>query len=205
MKLNNHTELPDRFVRQAVSWVCRQLDVRVRALDGQSVNLRISRSGGGCSYSAAESVMLITFEHGQPLARRVRHLVESLAWCIGRAVAITDVAWHTRSVIHEFDKRPSGLMDDWSLNAGPRSSAVDDMVDTHLEYLEASDPAVKAAKRAERLLRVMRRRQAKVRARLVEWERKRKLANTKVKKYRAKVAYYEKKLDADRTDAASGS
>lgn len=208
MKLDNRSELPDRFVRRALAWVCGQLDVRVRSVSIEMLILRVGKTQSvtysrDASGRTNEATATICFERGEPLARRVRYLVSSLGWLVSKHVP--DRAWHYNHVLAEFDKRPRALMDDWSLCAGPRASAIDEMVDTHLEYLEANDPAAKAAKRAKKLQKVLRRRQTKAKARLVEWERKRRLANTKVKKYRAKVAYYDKKFADDRTDDASGS
>lgn len=205
MKLDNNTELPDRFVRHAASWVCRQLGVKVRQLNGLTLKLSVRRDAGNCSISMQTGTLSIGFVRNEPLAKRVWSLIHYLGWGVCRHAGVHDPNWHGRQVTNEYEKRPQALIDDWALAAGPRAGAVDTIVDQHMEYMEENDPAVKAARRAERMQRILRRRQTKARARLVEWERKRKLSNTKVKKYRAKVAYYDKKLDGERTDTASRS
>lgn len=189
MQLKNSTDWSDRFLRRMLTWCCNEIGYKVRDLRGVQFRNRKTKHYSGRAYlnqrrivvsiAAREFQRLMTCRAhiaGKPiiLHNRLEALVKvtthELAhlcqWRDGRRKLVEhDADWHAGHVLDLFRADHEQLIAAWSATAErPKAPA-------------KSKQQVNADK-AEQFL--------------VTWQRKLKLAQTKVKQYRAKVRRYER-------------
>jgi len=201
----DYPKIPDYVVRRMVGWICRELEIRVRHV--RTFRLRNRNDGfnsGRCWMWRGEILVsvgrVIVTQPGpgtmksrerkwgrgkhwwvdaEGLRRRVRNAVWVFAHELahlklyleqtnknGRCERGTD--WFAKRVKTTFESNADALLDQWL--AEPKRRAA------------ASSPVDPDAQRA-----------AADAALLKQWERKQKTANTKVKKYRARVRKWTKR------------
>ncbi len=199
MNLRNSTDWSPWFLRRMLSWCCRELEGRVREV--RSATFRNSRAAyGGCArtWLRAITVCVGTADRfpisGQTMSELNGHRIEladrleALVWVTAHELA------HVFQAVEKVKTRRSGV-------AGGSESATNWHARPVVEAFRAQREALLAhwneppalALRAPKPPLPEQRRQ-KVEADLARWERKLKLAKTKVAKLKQRVAYYEKRL-----------
>jgi hypothetical protein len=204
VKLQNSTNYGDRFLRRMVSWCCRQLEmpasyvrgcrfgnatnhwggraylrqrrigVRVGGPTQTDRELKHHRFGDGfqvVTYSRLE-VLLITAAHELAHLDLYRRGNRSRGNGRGHGGSERYTEGRAFNVLQVFRSDSERLVEEWSL-----------------------EPAVAA----RQVPSVQDRRALKAASKLVEWQRKAKLAATKVKQYKRQVRYYERTLAAKRS------
>lgn len=202
MKLKNATTWDDAFLRAMISWICEEIDCPKRDVKFVTVGNRSRRAWRGCAYPESGEVLVrvIKTEFEFPkFSRRfgikteyrdrleilvgvmahelthIRQRGDTLGWKGRRRHAVANGKryrerecdkWE-RIILDAFRAQREALLTAW--NAAIRPSTARPKV---------SAPA---------------RREAAARSKLAEWESKRKRAATAIKKYRAKVQYYDRK------------
>lgn len=201
MKLKNTTDWTDHFLRRMVAWCCRQIDMPVRSI--HSAVFRRSRAAwGGCArYSRRQISVCVgdarhfpanagSHEKGEAFADRLECLVAVTAheaYHIA-AHAVDDHRQKTRRgtdrtasserrtcleemrVLRVFRANRDALLAEWSVPPVKRES-----------WPKASVQERRALKAANDLAR---------------WQRKLKLAQTKCRKLKQRVNYYDKAMAA---------
>jgi hypothetical protein len=192
MKLINTLDFPDFALRRMVSWVCREVGLPVRHIR----EIRFSRSrasysglhrGGRLGCRLGVRLGPVTFPHVH-----CRFGVSSTwndAWDLLVAIAAHEVG-------HAHDYRERGTTDERCAELHERE--VLRVFQASRETLLAEWLVAPSEKPAKPRASIQEKRAAKAAAKLAEWQRKVKLANTKVKQYRRQVAYYERSLAAKR-------
>lgn len=202
MRLTNTTDFPNHFLRRMVSWCCKQLDLPVR--DVKAANFANSRSAwGGRAYlrqrristriGKASDFPATARQPGSKVTETIADRLECLVKVTAHELAHLDNYKHgstTRlrgghgggegrtqamafAVLRAFREQREQLVAEWSAEPKQRE------IKTKLSRQEQN--AQRAAKN------------------LAAWERKMKLAKTKVSKYRKQVRYYER-VAATRAD-----
>ena len=199
MKLINTTDFPNVMLRRMVSWCCRRLDLPARYIreakfqnrsygpwsghcKGRAILVRVGpdraypspskthRTGTtlGTILDRTEGLVMVTIhELAHSVQQRVRTRTRARGgW--GGSEAATDAL--VFPILEAFRKDRDSLLAEWSRPAGTVEPAVIPMISPVIES-----------------------RAAKAQAMLDAWERKLKLAKTKVAKYRKRVRYYEKR------------
>ena len=198
MKLNNTTDWPDHFLRRMTAWCCRRLDLPVRyvkgARFGNSINAwggraylvqhRIGARVGGDGHFPTLTRMRETSHH-EPIVDRIEALVMVTAHELahleqwrrhtttrrgrdgGGSESITDHAALT--VLNEFRAGREVLLANWNA---------------------ADEKPIKARPS------VIEERAAKAEVALARWSKKLRLAQTKIRKLKARVRYYSRKQAA---------
>lgn len=193
MIFKNSTVWPNYFLRRMLSFCCKELGMPVRAI--RDVAFRNSRSswGGSASYwrgritvcvGRAEHFPARGYRHGNGHQNTIADRTECLVWVTAHEAAHclqngtktraqggggSEIAteWHAKPVLEKFRAMRDALLAEWN---------------------EAPALAIKGP-----ALTLTERRRAKAIADLAKWERKLKLAKTKVKKLKTRVNYYNKK------------
>lgn len=210
MKLANQTDYPDYFIRRMISWACKQIDLPVKAIRkavfantkmSWSRRRKIAYSGRGGSgrivvrtSNDPKSFPTDSFERYGTTHPAFADRIEAL---VGVAVHECYHCWQSfanngkawlrsnhhieaaavnaeNDALRQFQKDREALLEAWNKEPAYKQAAL----------APPSPIAKRAAKAAEALAR---------------WQRKFKLAANKVKKYKAKVAYYAKKTTEGQT------
>lgn len=197
MKLKNTTDFPLWFLRRMTAWCCRQLgDLKLR--DVASVTFRRSRGAyGGVARTHRRAITVCvgrpvefpceSMTHRNGHSMKLADRVEALVWVIahelahvmqalqrtgtrqqgGHAGSEMATEWHAKPVVEAFRAQRAALLAAWE---EPPAVAL----------RPKPEPAQLRASKAE--------------ADLARWERKLKLAQTKVRKLRRRVLYYQTKM-----------
>jgi hypothetical protein len=203
MKLKNSTDWPDHFLRRMVSWCCKELDIPVRTIK-EAVFRNRSHNFSGHAYPWRKRIVVSCAAQLVPVPPNHERKYHKLGFedavdCLV-AVAGHEIYHVAAEHVPEHKQR--------SRRFG-RSAGSSEKATCHAEY------KVQAAFRAQResLLAAwsepttkdltvkpkastVERRAAKAATDLARWERKLKLAKTKVATYRRRVRYYEKRSTA---------
>lgn len=199
MKLRNSTDFSDAFLRRMVAWIRRQMKLpaaklrqaqftrcrwvyRGRAFGGGAMLVRI---GPAESYPYSgrrnkEGPQFTLTDRIEGLVKITAHeMAHHIAWHNGYKWREAEVDVEALRILKLFREQRIGLLEIWD-----------------------AKPAEKPAKPAKPKPSVVERRAAKAEADLARWQRKMKLAATKVRKLKARVRYYEKRTQAaDRSQA----
>lgn len=194
MRLTNSTSWPDYFLRRLVSYCAAKVGYPVRQL--RAAKFRNSRSSwGGVARPWLKSFTTcvtknwgpnpMTTRHGLELRDREECLVHVTAHEIAHIMQYAEQSktrqsgtsggseratdWHANPVVLDFREHREELLAAWNV----------------MPALRTRGPG----KTPEEI------RESKAREALARWERKLKLAQTKIKKLRARVRYYERKKD----------
>jgi hypothetical protein len=194
MKLKNSTDWPDHFLRRMAAWCCRQSGLPVRKLRRAEFRNRLARAYSGhadwsgrivCSIGPAERFPLredhrdgmsneVMADRTEALVAITAHEVEHICqYREGRDSKLTErrrsepaTRAHEVRVLRLFRANREALLAEWS-----------------------AEPAAKPAKPRPTRQQIN---EANTRKLLAAWERKLKLAKTKVSTYRRKARYYDR-------------
>jgi hypothetical protein len=198
MKLANSTDFSDQMLRRMVSWTCKQLGFPASKLGSVQFRNRARRSYSGHAYYPRRIVVSIgpasrfpTKPDSRPgmqnevfadrtealIAVTSHEIAHLLQWREGRTRQLElhrrtekDARWHEVLVLRAFRAEREALLAAWSHE--PQAATI------------KMTPSV-VEKRAD-----------KAATDLARWQRKLKLAQTKVRKLRTRVKYYERKSAA---------
>lgn len=227
MELKNTTDFEDWFIRRMISWVCKSeyIDWSVKKINKVIVRNRNRGRYSGRAWPWARRIVLsigtarvfspyIRDEHGHPirdeeaikkgrplherfkvgepdLDERIKLLVELTAHEVGHLTQIVkprrrgkyserEVDWKADRVVEDFLEKREELIAAWGV------------------------PPVYATKPKKVQPTAQEQRYARTLKNLANWEKKSKLAATKLKKYRKQIRYYEKALGVDAEAAKKG-
>lgn len=198
MKLRNSTGWSDAFIRRMVSWVAGELKYEPSKITEVQARNRSSRSYSGRAWPSRRILVSVGPDHRFPtgvddrpgmantvLADRVEALVLLTAHEIQHLCQFRDrrsyqlsrdrttehdARWHSVQVLATFREQREALLEAWGKEIKPRA------VKPKPSRSERNEIAARKA--------------------VETWTRKLKLAQTKLKKYRSKVRYYERKAAA---------
>lgn len=194
MRLKNSTDFTDTFLRRMVSWCCKEVGLPVRWLKRATFrkarktyrDVAFSGLGGGHGI-----IVRIGPESAFPTHEFHRHLVRHVEFN-DRIEALVGVTAHECYHCDQSRRRAfKGASHDEPAAMQAERSAV--------EAFRANRDALLAEwiapvqERVRTVVSISERREAKALADLAKWERKLSLAKGKVRKYTARVRYYEKK------------
>ena len=203
MRLRNTTDFTDRFLRRMVAWCCRQLDMPasyVRAARfGNATN-----SWGGVAYLQSRRISVRVGSEAQ-VGHEVKHhkfgdgfqvitytRLEVLLVTTAHELAHLDL--YRRGNGSRRDGRSGGSE---RLTEGRAANVLEAFRrNVHLLDVWATEPAVRHRQIVQS---VQEKRAAQAADKLLQWQRKAKLAATKIRKYRKQVRYYEKAIAAKRS------
>lgn len=201
MKLKNHTRLPDYFLRRIISWCCKEIGYSTRRID--IAEIRNRKNDGRLSGHAQGSRKFCisiprNFQTDEPenvlpsdlaleslvrvIAHEVFHLwahhegIRSRRNRKTRGSSERQTIRHEIMVLEAYRKCRLELLDKWSVRPKRKSRA------------RTNPPKSKVESRAKN-----------ARKKLSEWQRKHKLAQTKLKFWRKKVKYYDRTISAKRS------
>lgn len=192
MKLRNSTDFPSHFLRRLVSWCCKQIGLPAKWLhSAQFTNCELAFRGRAWYRDVLIRIgpdshfPFPAHSYGGYEAPALSDRLETLIWITTHELTHVlqngspqgrrrdkeySCEWHAHQALKAFQADRERLVAEWS--AEPLRSAA----------LSAPKPST------------VERRAAKAREDLLRWQRKLTLAKGKVKKYTARVRYYEKKL-----------
>lgn len=191
MKLRNSTDFPDYFLRRMVGWCAKQLGYSTARLRAEFRNRREWFSGH--AYGGGRIVVSVSrTEFAEPIKGR-RHIAGVQVVYHDRMEALIGVTAHEIAHLCQYrDRRHKFAEHDAEWHAQRVLDAFRLGRDAWLAAWN-EPPAEKPAKPK---LSIAERRAEKAQADLDRWQRKLKLAQTKVKKLKRRVAYYDKRQAA---------
>lgn len=197
MKLKNTSQVPDRVLRRMIAWVCRKYGLPVRKI--QQVEASSCNGGikGRVSHHDGKRWNL-SLSICRDIRDANRDLVYTVTWYIahiqgrietGTWVRQGSASREARNMSNEFQRQESSLLNEWhkpDLREPVKTVEVGQILTP--EELLVSMKTRKTPKKKTRK-QTNAERAAK---NLKNWERKLKLASTKVKKYRHQVKRYQR-------------
>lgn len=192
MKIQNSTDWPVWFLRRMTAWCCKQLEMPVR--DIRQVVFRNSRAAwGGCARYWRGAITVCVGHSGHFPTRGYKHAnghqneindrVECLVWVTAHEAA--HVAQKRTRTRQSGSGGGSEIATEWC--AAPVLTKFRELRESLLA--EWSTPPTVALRAPPQTL--PERRAAKAQSDLAKWQRRLKLAQTKVKKLKVRVRYYE--------------
>ena len=181
MELKNTSCLPDHFVRAMIRWCCKQVGYSYSDLREVRFVERWTRRIMGVAFLRSRRIIINVSLIDEALLsewRSARGLVETVAheiahlyvyWEYG-SVSESEVEAQGKLIAADFEADADALLAAWSKEPARRETK----------------PQPTAAEKREQGNREL----------LTKWESKLKAAQNKVKKYRAKVRYYDRKRAA---------
>lgn len=207
MKLTNSTDWPDYFLRRMTAWCAKQINLPMRAVKRGHFGKRSRGSKNGRAWYSMRFRVMIGPASEFPIAAYVypgrtheRYTLPALA---DREEALVEVTahelthlrcylrWRTSGRIRKFDAGGE-------LHSTHEGRRVLELFKANRAALLAEWSAARAEKPAKPAASLQEKRAAKAAADLERWQRKLKLAQTKVRKCKRKVAYYDKAIAANR-------
>lgn len=190
MKLTNTTDWPNHFLRRMAVWCCRQLELPVRCVRHAHFGKRRHGWRGTAQYRSSFSVRIGETKYPTHSKYRpdapMNDVLECLVSITAHELAHLEHWRHARSA-----KTRERYID-------TTAQAVLDTFRRDRESLLAEWSIEPAAKPDRPKASVAEKRAAKALADLERWQRKAKLAATKIRKLKARVRYYEKRQAATR-------
>lgn len=202
MKLKNSTDWTDHFLRRMVAWCCKQIGMPVRVVwQAQFRNRHMGYAGRACydSHRIVCSIGLAGFPmspddrpgmQNEAIADRIEALVALTAHELYHLAARYVPAHRQKTRRHE------------RFASSEQATRHEEVRVLRLFRAERdaliAQWSVEPEKRERPKLSIQEKRTAKAQAALDRWQRKAKLAATKVKQYKRQVAYYDKALAAKR-------
>lgn len=207
MKLRNTTDFPDYFLRRLVSWCCRELELPASKV--RQVTFANSRGAyGGCAYLGNLSVGVRIGPPGYFPCKTAKHYDGLQETLVDRTEGLVAVTAHELAHLEQYRRRTTTRRGGF----GGSERLTDAMAFRCLRaFREQRDsllaewsepPAVRPAKPKPS---VVEQRAAKIDADLARWNRKLKLAQTKIRKLKKRAAYYSRKLGVAATSAPATS
>lgn len=187
MKLKNSTEYPDHFLRRMIAWICRELDMPFRQFQAVSFGNRAKTFSGRYQYArnAVATSISISPELSYPYSD-ARHKFNDRHDCF--------VAW-TAEVLYAAHCGANGesvgvIRNRLGQKKGRQALAA--YRENYLALLITWYAAPKA-KPTKTKPNIIEQRAAKTAEDLQRWQRKLKLAQTKVRKLKQRANYYQAK------------
>ncbi len=212
MKIENTTDVPSQVIRRCVSWICGlkgigYADAKIRPSDIKTVKVMNTRHGWHGHAKPWSKEVLLRFAKTDEAARTgTAEEMAALGSVRGprdRWEALVSIAAHeVQHLAHDYRGAIFGSIRR-SLKEGESRKAEEIALVAfradrkallerwHRGVVRDLRPA--SERRALSTQLAVQRREDKARASLAAWERKLKTAQRKVKEYRAKVRYYDKK------------
>jgi hypothetical protein len=187
MRLKNSTDFADTFIRRMVSWICKRIELSPRSIKDIRVTT-CKRAYRGRAFPWTRSVLLRIGPASSFPVNEFRYcgnLVNAIDDRIEGLVAITaHELWH----IVQAGKVHGRALEAGAVWAGNKAViAFREQRETLLaQWSEVStrEPVQKPS--------IQEQRAAKLSASLLRWQRKKKLAETKIKKLKKRLYYYER-------------
>lgn len=204
MKLRNSTDFPDNLLRRLTSWCCKEVGYPVSRVRGVQFRNRTTGPYSGHAYGTRRICVSVGPASSFPtrpdtrpgmsneimldrleviVAVTAHELAHLLQYRDRRSVVLSaarktefDARWHEVRALRAFRAARETLLAEWSTPPAERPRSV----------VSVSD-----------------RRAAKVFADLERWQRKLKLAQTKIKKLKRRATYYERRQAATKASAAN--
>ena len=194
MKLTNVTDWDDDFLRAMTLWVCETVECPKRAVKTIQFGNRSGRAWSGRAWPWKGRVLVRVIDHGVEQVQTKTRFGITVAMhnrleilILVTAHEITHIRQHDKTLEFSSKQRyKERECDKWERIA----------LDKFRENREALLMEWNAAKRpskAKPKLPAAEKREANVRKLLGKWEAKKKRAASAVKKYKAKVAYYDRR------------
>jgi hypothetical protein len=200
MKLQNTTDWPDWFLRRMVAWCCRQIGMPQRTILGATFRNSRGAWGGAARTWLKRITVCVGPESRFPASCGTHEPGESFADRLECLVAVTaHEAYHVAAEwADEHRQRTRGKRH----GSSERRTCLEEMRILRLfranrEFLLA-DWSRAIERPAKPKASIQDKRAAKAQADLERWQRKLKLAQTKCRKLKQRVAYYDKALAAVR-------
>lgn len=195
MKFKNSTDFSDRFLRRMLSWVCREVGYPLRRIrDVEFGNRQTAAYSGRAWYSRR---ILVRVGPEPQFPKRETRPGTNYKWLVDRTEALVVVTAHEVAHLLQYsDGRIHKLNDDRRCERDARWQesrvllAFRDARETLLA--EWSDEPEVESKPKPAAKSKQEKNAEKADAKLREWQRKLKLAQTKVRQYKAKVKRYER-------------
>jgi hypothetical protein len=220
MKIENTTDVPSQVIRRCVSWICGlkgigYADAKIRPSDIKTVKVMNTRHGWHGHAKPWSKEVLLRFAKTDEAARTgTAEEMAALGSVRGprdRWEALVSIAAHeVQHLAHDYRGRINGASIRRSLKEGESREAErialvafradrDNLLERwHLGVARDLRPTEERVALARMV--AVKLREDKARASLASWERKLKTAQRKVKEYRAKVRYYDKKTSDRKID-----
>lgn len=191
MRIKNTSPFPDHFLRRMVGWICREYELPVaRIREARFTNCQFAFRGRACS--SGRILIRIGGESGYPLLRKYPGRVHAPSYILqDRVEALVKVTAHEIAHIERWEyetRHREALIDGIALKvlAAFRRKR-DDLITLWSDPPKGRPPKPKPLRRQIN--------ECRAREALSRWERKLKLAKTKVASYRVKVRRYDRERD----------
>jgi hypothetical protein len=189
VKLKNTTDWPDWFLRRMIRWCAKHVELPPKALRSAQFRRRTT-----CSYSGCGGSGRITVSIGPASKFPVEeHKVDGYPGMCPRIAdpteALVAITAHELTHVREMAKRVSRMLSERQTMYEERRLLRMFQEDRERLLAEWSEPP--AERPAKPKASVQEKRAAKAQAALANWQRKLRLAQTKVKQYKKRVRYYE--------------
>lgn len=200
MKITNTTDFHDMFLRRMIGWVCRQVGYPVSQVTEAVFRNRSDSSYSGRAFLNQRRIVVSVRMSMTDARRALVSQQHAEQWAVGRINDLLTVTSH--EIIHlwmcqeRIGTRRSRRYGTTSPGGSERHvegytarvvAAFDARRD---ELIAAWTPVPRPTKPTQSLSD---RRRAKVEAALARWQRKLKLAQTKIRKLKAKARYYDRR------------
>jgi hypothetical protein len=197
MKLRNSTDWPDHFLRRMASWVCRELGYPVdRLKTAQFTKASCASRGRAC-----ESDILVRIGSASHFPQKsLVYKGQKTPDYADREEALVGTTAHEIAHLIQFWQFLSGAQVRRNKRLEPAAVATEHAIMATFRSQRESILAAWSAEPVQRQRKdkpsLQEQRAAKVAAALNRWQRKLKLAKTKVKQYRRNARYYESAIAA---------
>jgi hypothetical protein len=193
MKLRNSTDWPDYFLRRMVAWCCRQVDYKPSRVREAQFRNRTKRSYSGHAYGSRRIVASVGPDSRFPLKADDRPGMGNAA-IADRLEALIVITAHELTHLHQYDGRIGKLKSNGQTEADARWHSIKALESFRVnrEALLAEWSLPLAERPAKPSTSVQEKRAAKAQADLDRWQRKLKLAQTKIRKLKQRVRYYDR-------------
>lgn len=207
MRLSNTLSYSDRFLRRMISWICKEIDLPVKYV-WQAEFKRIKNCRRE-SYSGTaflfERRIAVRLGEEFPSRAKIRRIgvCEVLADQMEGLVYVTahELA-HLEQYKREVGTRGRGYIGGSELNTDQIAFPVLRTFRAQREVLLAKWNEAQVEPETKPVVSVVEKRAHKAQVMLEQWTKKLKLAQTKIKKYRTKVRYYERKAATSQSGKA---
>lgn len=198
MKLTNSTTWSDRFLRRMVSWCFKELGLPVRYVKRAEFRNRAD-SYSGRAYWPARIVCSIGLK-GFPIGPDGREGMDHETFA-DRTEALIAITAHELAHLDQYRTKTIGVLKSRRRTEPVTRAREIKVLRTFRPLRETllAEWSEEAASTPKAVPSVQERRADKEAGKFAEWQRKAKLAASKVKKYKRQVAYYEKALAAKRS------
>lgn len=202
MKLANSTEWPDYFLRRLVSWCCKELGLPSSKVRRAQFRNRTISAYSGHAYTSMRFVASVGPAGRFPLNPDNRPGMKGTV-IADRLEALVAITAHELAHLCQYaERRAPGLRRTRRIERVTRREEVRVLsaFREQRDSLLAEWSAAPATRPAKPQASIQEKRAVKAQADLDRWQRKLKLAQTKIRKLKYRVRYYEHTLAAKRSN-----